>query len=98
MSRRKRRKFTPEQKAQAIEIYRRSGRSIREVAEELDLPQSSLNRWVKQAVVDEQGDPQGPLTSSERVELSQLRKELRTARMERDFLKKCAAFFARENS
>ncbi len=98
MSRKKRRKFTPEQKAQAVEVHRKSGKSIREVAADLDLPQSSLSRWASQATVDERRDPAGPLTSDERAELSRLRKELRTARMERDFLKKCAAFFAKENS
>lgn len=44
MSRRKRRKFTPEQRAQAVKIVRESGKSIREVAGELDLPASSLSR------------------------------------------------------
>ena len=54
MSRKKRRRFTPEQKAQAVRIYRKSGKTIRQVAQELGLPQSSLSRWVKQVKVDEQ--------------------------------------------
>lgn len=98
MSRRKRRKFTPEQKAHAVRIVRESDKPIRQVAEELDLPASSLSRWVRQANVDEVRDPEGPLTSEERAELTRLRRELRTVRQERDFLKKAAAFFARENS
>lgn len=97
MSRKKRRKFTPEQKAQAVRIVRESGKSVRQVAGELDLPASSLARWVRQAEADEERDPE-PLTSVERAELKELRRELRTTRQERDFLKKAAAFFARENS
>ena len=98
MARKKRRKFTPEQKAQAVRIVRESGKTLRQVAEEIDIPQSSLSRWVSQAKVDDRQDPLGPLTSEERTELVQMRRELRRVRMERDFLKKAAAFFARENS
>ncbi len=98
MSRRKRRKFTPEQRAQAVKIVRESGKSIREVASELDLPASSLSRWVQQAKVDGRQDPDGPLTSEERAELARARREIRVLRQERDFLKKAAAFFAKENS
>ena len=98
MSRKKRRRFTPEQKAQAVRIVRESGKSIRQVAEELDVPASSLGRWQQQADVDEANDPQGPLTSEERTELAALRQELKRVKMERDFLKKAAAFFAKENA
>jgi len=98
MARKKRRKFTPEQKAQAVRIVREAGKTLRQVAQEMDIPQSSLSRWVSQAKVDGRQDPLGPLTSEERAELVQTRKELRRVRMERDFLKKAAAFFARENS
>lgn len=98
MARKKRRKFTPEQKAQAVRIVRKSGKTLRQVAKELDVPQSSLSRWVSQATVDEQQDPDGPLTTEERAELAQLRKEKRVLQQERDFLKKAAAFFAKENS
>ncbi len=98
MSRRKRRKFTPEQRAQAVKIVRESGKSIREVAGELDLPASSLSRWVQQANADARQDPDGPLTTEERAELARARREIRVLRQERDFLKKAAAFFAKENS
>lgn len=98
MSRRKRRKFTAEQKAQAVRIYRESGRSMRQVAEELDVSETSLSRWVQQAKVDESPTPDGPLTTDERTELARLRRENRVLQQERDFLKKAAAFFAKENS
>jgi len=97
MSRRTRRKFTPEQRAQAVKICKESGKSIRQVAEELDIPAASLGRWVSQAGVDDRNDPNGPLTSEERSELARLRRELRVVQQERDFLKKTAAFFARES-
>lgn len=98
MARRKRRKFTPEQRAHAVRILRESGKSAREVAADLDVPASSLSRWAKQAKVDEAKDPNGPLTSEERAELVRLRRENRVLQQERSFLKKAASFFARENS
>jgi transposase len=50
---------------------------------------------VRRAEIDERKDPQGPLTSEERAENTRLRRELKTVTMERDFLRKAAAFFAR---
>jgi transposase len=54
-----------------------------------------VRAWVRQAGIDANRDPQGPLTSEERAELVRLRRELKTVRMERDFLRKAASFFAR---
>ena len=98
MSRKIRRKFTPEQRAQAVRIVRESGKSTRQVAEELAIPGSCLARWVSQAGIDERRDPSGPMTSEERSELAKLRRDNRVLQQERDFLKKTAAFFARESS
>ena len=98
MTRKKRRKFTVEQKVHAVRIFRRSGKSIQQVAEELDLSQASLSRWVSQTKIDEGSGPAGALTTDERVELARLRKENRVLQQERAFLKKAAAFFARETS
>ncbi len=95
MKRRKRRKFTPEYKAEVVKLIKTSGKSIGQVAGELDLTETAVRVWVKQAEIDEKRDPQGPLTTEERAELTRLRRELRTVTMERDFLKKAAAFFAR---
>lgn len=61
----------------------------------LGVSESSLWRWLKQADVDEGAKP--GLTSDEREELAQLRRENRVLRMERDLLSRAAAFFASEN-
>lgn len=95
MERRKRRQFTREYKAKVVELARTSGKSIGQLSQELDLTETSVRAWVKQAAVDEKRSPDGPLTSEERAEMTRLRRELKTVTMERDFLKKAAAFFAR---
>jgi transposase len=95
MERRKRRKFTAEYKAEVVRLVRTSGKGIGQVARELDLTETAVRAWVKQAAIDEKRDPQGPLTSEERAENARLRRELKTVTMERDFLRKAAAFFAR---
>ena len=96
MSRRKRRKFTAEQKAEAVRLVREVG-SIGQVAKDLDLTESALRGWVKQADIDEGQGPEGALTTEEKEELRELRRENRTLRMERDFPKKAAAFFAKDS-
>lgn len=95
MGRRKRRKFTDEYKAEVVRLVRTSGKSAGQVADELDLTETAVRAWVRQAGVDEKRDPQGPLTSEERAELTRLRRELKTVSMERDFLRKAASFFAK---
>ena len=95
MQQRKRRKFTVEYKAEVVRLIRTSGRSIGEVAKELDLTDSAVRKWVERAGIDEKRDPSGPLTTEERAELARLRREMKTVTMERDFLRKAAAFFAR---
>ena len=51
---------------------------------------------MKQTEIDEAKDPNGPLTSEERAELAQLRRENKRLKQEREFLKKASAFFAKE--
>jgi len=95
MERRKRRRFTPEFKAEVVGLVRSSGRSPGQIAKELDLTETAVRGWVKRAAIDAKKDPNGPLTTEERAELARLRRELKTMTMERDFLRKAAAFFAR---
>jgi transposase len=95
MGRQKRRTFTPEYKAEVVKLVRTSGKTIGQVSRELELTETAVRGWVRRAEIDEKRDPHGPLTSEERAEVTRLRRELRTMTMERDFLRKAAAFFAR---
>jgi transposase len=95
MERRKRRKFTREYKAEVVQLVHTTGKGVGEVASELDLSESAVRSWVNQSEIDKKKDPRGPLTTEERSEMVRLRRELKTVTMERDFLKKAAAFFAR---
>ena len=95
MPRRKRRKFTPEEKADAVRLVREVG-NLAQVARDLDLTETCLRRWVKQADIDEGNGPEGALTTEELEELRRLRRENRILKMERDFAKKAAAFFAKD--
>ena len=97
MTKRKRRAFTTEFKEQAVRIVRESGKPIATVARELDLTETALRSWVRQAETDAGRGRPGALTTEEREELARLRRENRTLRMERDILKKATAFFAKEN-
>lgn len=92
--RRARRSFSPEFKARSVELVRESGKSIVEVARDLDLTVSALRDWVRQADVDD-GRRDG-LTTDEKAELARLRRENKVLREEREILKKAAAFFAKE--
>jgi transposase-like protein len=96
MAKRKRRKFTAEYKAEVVRLVAASGKSIGQVAKELDLTETAVRHWVRQGRIDAQRDPAGPLTTEERAELTRLRREFKTVTQERDFLKKAAAFFARD--
>ena len=98
MAKRKRRAFTNEFKAEAVRLVRESGKSVPTVARELDLTETALRSWVRQAEIDAGRGTPGLLTTEEREELGRLRRENRTLRMERDILKKAAAFFAKENA
>ncbi len=98
MRRRKRRSFTDEQKAEAVRLVQSSGRSANQVARDLDLSETALRRWVKQADIDAGKGAPGALSSDELAEFRRLRRENQRLRMERDFLKKAAAFFAKDSS
>jgi transposase len=94
--RRARRKFSDEFRAGAVRLVLDEGRTAGSVARELDLTESALRAWVVRAQADRTKGKSG-LTTTEREELARLRKENRQLRLERDILKKAAAFFAKEN-
>ena len=97
MSKRERRSFTKEYKAEVVDLIRHSGKSVGTICRELDLTETAVRRWVKQAKVDDGEGPAGALTTAEREELRQLRRDNRELRMEREILKKATAFFAKES-
>ena len=95
--RRLRRRFSDEFKEGAVRLVLDEGKTVGAVARELDLTASALSAWVRRAQVERTKGKTG-LTSEERAELARLRKENREPRMERDILKKAAAFFAKNQS
>jgi transposase len=95
-NRRQRRDFAEAFKAQAVRLVRESGKTVSAVARELDLTESALRQWVRDA--EREARRTGALSSGERKELEQLRREVQTLRMERDILKKAAAFFAKDHA
>ncbi len=84
---RARRSFSDEFKSGAVRLVLDEGKTISQVARDLDLLRSSVELWVKRARADRDGGKSG-LTSDERAELAQLRKENRELRMQREILKK----------
>lgn len=94
--RRARRAFTAEFKADAVKLVK-SGKSIPQVARELDLTETALREWVRRAEADA-GERKDVLTTEERQELARLRRENKQLRQEREILKAAATFFAKENA
>jgi len=86
MAPRARRTFTPEFKAEPVELIRTSGKSISRVCRDLDLTETAVRRWVQQAEIDAGRRP--GLTTAEREELARLRREVRVLRAEREILQK----------
>jgi transposase len=85
-----RRKFTPEFKAEAVEMVEAAGGNIAQVAKELGAYDSTLGNWVRQARAEAKGAP----TAEERAEIRELRRELERTWRERDILAKAVAFFS----
>ena len=94
-SRRPRRRFDEDFKAQAVRLVLDEGKTVGAVARELDFTETALRGWVNRAQANPTKGRTG-LTTTEREELTRLRKENRILREEREILKKAAAFFANE--
>ena len=98
MERRKprvRRSFTPEFKAEIVELCQRGDRTVGQVARDFDLTETAVRSWAKQAELDA-GTRSDGLTSDEHAELARLRAENRRLQQDVDILKRATAFFARE--
>jgi transposase len=90
-----RRSFTDEYKANAVELVLGSDRTIAEVARSIGVHEMTLGKWVKKAK-DEGKEPAGALNEDERAELERLREENKRLRMEAEFAKKVATWFAKD--
>ena len=95
MSRRERRAFTEDFKQEAVRLTETSGRTISQIAKDLDLGLSTLARWKRQF---READLLSGPHDDKNKELARLRKENELLRQERDLLKKATAFFAKETN
>ena len=86
--------YPAEYRRRIVELAR-AGRSVKELAKEFEPSENCIYNWVKQAGLDD-GKRSDGLTTEERSELAQLRRENRMLREEKEILKKAAAWFAQE--
>ena len=93
MTKRHRRAFSPEFKAEVVALCHQPGKNVASVARELSLTETAVRRWVNQAEVDAGQRP--GTTSAEAEELARLRKQLREVTEERDILARAVSFFAK---
>ena len=92
-----RRQYTEDIKREAVQLVRESARPVAQVARDLGIPENRLYRWRAQ---HRQAESQGTTRAGQRIEaeeLLRLKRELTRVTQERDFLKRAAAFFARES-
>ena len=94
-----RRRFTREFKLEAVRLVRERGLTLSQAAQDLDLHESVLRRWVK----DYQDDPAQAFPGHgqqkpEQAEIAALKREIKKLKAERDILKKAAAYFANESN
>ncbi|EIM04322.1 transposase IS3/IS911 family protein [Rhodanobacter denitrificans] len=94
-----RRTFSSEFKREAVRLVRERGVAVAQAARDLDLHENVLRKWVRELA----GDPQHAFPGQgqmkpEQAEIARLKKEVAKLRMERDILKKAAAYFAKEST
>src|SRR4051812_30994071 len=94
----KQRRYSPQYKREAVELLRKSGKTITDVAKDLGISMQNLSRWKAQAEQQETKPQPKRSASAAELEVAELRRELEQVRMERDFLKKAAAFFAKDQN
>jgi transposase len=93
-----RRQFSREFKLEAVRLVKERGVSVAQVGRDLDVHENVLRKWIRDWVADPQHTfPGQGVMKPEQAEIARLRKEVATLRMERDILKKAAAYFARES-
>ena len=97
MSEPKRKKYTEEFKTEAVRLVREAGKPVAQAARDLGISANLLYRWSGEERKAERAGTTRFALKAEREELVRLRRELGTVKKERDFLKRAAAFFAREH-
>ena len=97
MSKRNRRKFTNEFKEEAVKLVTEQGYLVSEAARNLGIHENLLGRWKRELGDLESGSLSGDSPMALKAELIRLRKENKRLKMEREILKKAAAFFAKES-
>ena len=93
-----RRQFSREFKLEAVRLVKDRGVSVAQAARDLDVHENVLRKWVREAAEDpQQAFPGKGVMKPEQAEIERLKKEVAKLRMERDILKKAAAYFAKDS-
>ncbi|ODU74098.1 MAG: transposase [Rhodanobacter sp. 68-29] len=94
-----RRTFSGEFKREAVRLVKERGVTVAQAARDLDLHENVLRKWVRELAGDpEHAFPGQGQMKPEQAEIARLKKEVAKLRMERDILKKTAAYFAKEST
>jgi len=96
MTKRKRRNYSKEFKEEAVKLVTEQGYSVAEAGRNLGVNANMLGRWKKEFEGDTEGGISSGNTGAMQAELKRLRTENKRLKMEREILKKAAAFFAKE--
>ncbi len=89
-------RYTAEFKQESVRLVQ-AGQSIAAVSRNIAVSEQTLYNWVKAAREGQLVEAKGPPVTAEQMELSRLRAENARLKMERDILKKAAAYFAKES-
>ena len=87
--------YPREFRERAVELYRSGGVSMEALAKQLGVASTTIANWIRQARIDD-GEQPG-ISTADRDEMTQLRREIRRLEMENEILKRAAAYFAKEN-
>jgi len=93
----KRKNYTQEFRDSAVNLVSEQGYKVAEAARNLGINRNVLGRWLREAEADGDGEREISNGKELRAELARLRKENKRLKLEREILKKAAAFFARES-
>ncbi len=91
-------KYRPEFRESAVAMVRDTGKSIAQVARDLGINDGTLGNWVNADRRRRGEQREDQVSESERAELARLRREVAQLRMEKEILKKAAAFFVTEST